>query len=46
MVAAAQEYVQSHGADDREWRIDAVLVELGRGGRVARLDVMENVVEL
>ncbi len=46
MVAAAQEYVQAHDADDREWRIDAVLVELGRGGRVARLEIMENVVEL
>ena len=46
LVAAAQEYLQVHGAEGREWRIDVVAVQFGPGGRVARLDVHENAVEL
>ena len=46
LVAAAGEYLQAHNAGDREWRIDLVAIELGRDGRVRRLDIVENAVEL
>jgi putative endonuclease len=46
LVAAAQQYLQDRDAADRDWRIDLVAVEVGPGGRVARLDILENVVEL
>ena len=46
MVAAAQEYLQAHDAEHRDWRIDVVAIELARNGRVLRLDVLENAVEL
>ena len=46
LVAAAQEYLQASDAADRDWRIDVVAIELGPGGRVSRLDVVENAVEM
>ena len=46
LVAAAHEYLQAHDAEAREWRIDVVAVEIGPGGRVKRLEVVENAVEL
>ena len=46
LVDAAGEYLQAHQAEDREWRIDLVAIEVGRDGRVQRLDVVENAVEL
>jgi hypothetical protein len=44
--AAAQEYLQENQAEGREWRIDLVAIEIGGGGRLKRLDVLENAVEL
>ena len=46
LVDAAGEYLQAADAEDREWRIDVVAIELGRDGTVDRLDVLENAVEL
>ena len=46
LVAAAQEYMQANEAGDVEWRIDLVAVEYGRDGKVTRLDVIENAVEI
>ena len=46
LVAAAQEYLQANDSADRHWRIDVVAVELGPGGRVTRLDVVANAVEM
>ena len=46
LVAAAQEYMQATGAEGREWRIDLVAIVMGRGGRIKRLDVLPNAVEL
>ena len=46
LIAAAQEYLQANQAEEREWRIDLVAVEVGKSGRLARLDVVENAVEL
>jgi putative endonuclease len=46
MVDAAQTYLQAKEAEDREWRIDLVAVEMGFDGRLQRIDVLQNVVEL
>ena len=45
MTATAQEYLQAHGSEGREWRIDVVAVEIGYDGRLRRIDIVENAVE-
>ena len=45
MTATAQEYLQAHGSEEREWRIDVVAVEIGHDGRLRRIDIVENAVE-
>lgn len=46
LVAAAQEYLQTHHADDRDWRIDLVAIELAPGRGLERIDVIRNAGEL
>ena len=46
LVALAQEYLQAHNIEDAEWRIDVVALELDSRGRLVRLDVIENAVEV
>ncbi len=46
LVAAAHAYLQQHAAAARDWRIDVVAISLGRDGRVSRLDLIPNAVEL
>ena len=46
LVAAAQQYLQAHQAEDREWRIDLVAVEISAGRGLKRIDVVQNAVEL
>jgi len=46
MIAAAQRYLQSNKSEGREWRIDVVAVELDSSGRLMRVDVVENAIEL
>ena len=46
LVAVAQEYLQAHGAEGRDWRIDVVAVEMRPRGGLERVDVLENAVEL
>lgn len=46
MVGAALAYLQANGAEEREWRIDVVAVELTPGGGLARLEIIENAIEL
>lgn len=45
MTAAAQEYLQVHESEERDWRIDVVAVEIGHDGRLRRIDIIENAVE-
>ena len=45
LVASAQEYLQEHGVQDRQWRIDLVAVEFNRG-RPPRIRIIENAIEL
>ncbi|MBM3933973.1 MAG: YraN family protein [SAR202 cluster bacterium] len=46
MVLAAQLYLQHKRMEDRDWRIDLVAVEIGAGGRIARMSLVENAIEL
>ncbi|MCX8214874.1 MAG: YraN family protein, partial [SAR202 cluster bacterium] len=45
MTATAQEYLQVHESEERGWRIDVVVVEIGHDGRLRRIDIVENAVE-
>ncbi len=45
MLVAAQAYLQTHGLESRNWRIDLVAVELDALDRVGRLSVIPNAIE-
>ena len=45
LIATAQEYLQEHGGQDRQWRIDLVAVEFNRG-RPPQVRITENAIEL
>jgi putative endonuclease len=45
MIAAAYQYLKSSGAEDREWRIDVVAVEMDSRGKLLRVEIIENAVE-
>ena len=45
LVATAQEYLQEHRAQHRQWRIDLVAVEFHRG-RPPVVRIIENAIEL
>jgi putative endonuclease len=44
LIASAEHYLLDHDALDADWRIDAVAIVLTPGGRVERIDVIENAV--
>lgn len=44
LVALAQAYLLGHENLPSQWRIDLVAVELGPGGKVSRVEHIENVV--
>lgn len=46
LVAAAQEYLQAHNQEGREWRIDLLAIEADRGGKLKRVQLLENAVEI
>ena len=46
MIDSAQEYLQANDAEDKEWRIDLVAIEMSWDGRLDRVHVLENAVEL
>lgn len=46
IIAAAQEYLQTTGNEERNWRVDVVAIELGRSDNVLRLEIIQNAVEL
>ena len=45
LLEVAQTYLEEHAAEDCNWRIDVVAVEIGSRGEVARLDIIENAIE-
>ena len=46
LVDTAQEYLQENHAEQRQWRIDLVAIEMRPDGRLDRLDVLQNAVEV
>lgn len=46
LVVTAQEYLQAHGAEGQQWRIDLLVIEVGRGGKPKRMELLENAVQL
>ena len=45
LISAAQAFLQAHGLDDCDWRIDVVAVEMSSRGELIRVDVIENAIE-
>lgn len=45
LLETALTYLEEHHAEDRNWRIDVVAIEIGKRNEVVRLDVIENVIE-
>ncbi|MGH2543174.1 MAG: YraN family protein [Ardenticatenaceae bacterium] len=45
LISAAHQYLQANRAEDRNWRIDVVAVELDSHGKLLRVEVIENAVE-
>ena len=46
MTHSAQHYIQNADVEYHDWRIDLVAIELAHNGRLLRLDVIENAVEV
>ncbi len=46
LIATAEEYLQARGQEEGEWRIDVVAIQVDRGGRVRRMELVENAVQL
>jgi putative endonuclease len=44
LVSVAMSYIQTHDDLPSEWRIDVVAIEVGRNGRVARTELIQNAV--
>ncbi len=42
VLQAASEYVAEHGLHDAPWRVDFVAVELSAGGRLERVELIQN----
>lgn len=45
LIAAAQEYLQSRGVEESQWRIDFIAVEMDGRGRLRRVEHVVNAVE-
>jgi putative endonuclease len=45
LKASAESYLQSHENLPKNWRIDVVAIEMGSGGKVKRIEIIENAVE-
>ena len=44
LIELAESYMQEHGNPDEPWRIDVVAVELGKGDKVTRIELIKNAV--
>jgi len=45
LIETAQTYLSENSAEERDWRIDVVAVEMTPRGELLRIDVIENAVE-
>jgi len=44
LIELAESYMQEHGSPGQSWRIDVVAVELGKGDKVTRIELIKNAV--
>lgn len=44
LIAVASTYLQEHQSEERGWRIDAICIELGPGGKVERIEHIRHAV--
>ena len=45
LLETSQTYLEEHGLEDRNWRIDVVAIEIGKRDEVFRMDVIEDAIE-
>ncbi|MDD5092963.1 MAG: YraN family protein [Dehalococcoidia bacterium] len=45
LVHLAQYYIQQHAGLPASWRIDVVAIEVGRNGKISRIELIENAVD-
>ena len=45
LIEVAQTYLDEHGENDRNWRINVVAIDIGPRGEVSRMDIIENAIE-
>ena len=45
LIAVADHYGQNRGDLPDQWRVDVLAIEMERGGRVSRLELIENAVD-
>ena len=46
LIATAQEYLQAHGQDNAEWRIDLIGIRLEPGGSTPQIDHLKHAVQV
>ena len=46
LIATAQDYLQTHGLEQSQWRIDLVSIRLDVAGKLLGVNHLENAVEL
>ena len=46
LIDAAQEYLQAHNAENRDWRIDLVAVQFDSSRKLQRIHIVENAIEV
>jgi putative endonuclease len=44
LIELAESYMQEHGNSEQPWRIDVVAVELEKGDKVSRIELIKNAV--
>ncbi len=45
LIRLAQSYVQGHRDSSSPWRIDIVAIEIDQGGKISRIDLIQNAVD-
>ena len=46
LIATAQDYLQKHGLEQSQWRVDLVSIHLDQSGKLLEVNHLENAVEV
>ena len=45
LIEIAQYYIQEHQDSSSLWRIDIMAIEIGRGGKISRIELIKNAID-